>query len=143
VFLSQGRVYRWLHACSITVRLDTFARVAPINPFALLRSAQYVDDRAGRITVAELGEQWRTALLHVDTTAIRVGHALRLRGRCDLLIHAGASVKTVQLAFGHANPTITLNLYVHEWLDVLDRNRSLVDIALGTHETAATPAVSR
>jgi integrase len=61
-----------------------------------------------------------------------------------LLIHAGASVKTVQLALGHSTPTVTLNEYVHEWPDVLDRTRSLVDAALGTtSETAATSAGSR
>ncbi|MFF5292593.1 tyrosine-type recombinase/integrase [Paractinoplanes globisporus] len=60
-----------------------------------------------------------------------------------LLIHAGASVKTVQLALGHSTPTVTLNEYVHEWPDVLDRTRSLVDGALGGRETAATPAGSR
>ncbi|BBH71139.1 hypothetical protein ACTI_78240 [Actinoplanes sp. OR16] len=47
-----------------------------------------------------------------------------------LLINAGASVKTVQLALGHSTPTVTLNAYVHEWPDVLDRTRSLVDGAL-------------
>lgn len=60
-----------------------------------------------------------------------------------LLIHAGASVKTVQLALGHSTPTIILNQYVHEWPDVLDRTRALVDGALGVRETAATSAVSR
>jgi integrase len=60
-----------------------------------------------------------------------------------VLIHAGASVKTVQLALGHSTPTVTLNTYVHEWPDVLDRTRSLVDDALGGRETAATPAGSR
>ncbi|MFG3579114.1 site-specific integrase [Micromonospora chersina] len=60
-----------------------------------------------------------------------------------MLIHAGASVKTVQLSLGHSTPTVTLNTYVHEWPDVLDRNRLLIDGALGQHETAATPAVSR
>jgi hypothetical protein len=48
-----------------------------------------------------------------------------------VLIHAGASVKTVQLALGHSTPTVTLNTYVHEWPDVLDWTRSLVDDALG------------
>ena len=48
-----------------------------------------------------------------------------------LLIHAGASVKTVQLALGHSSPMITLNTYAHEWPDALDRTRSLVDSALG------------
>jgi len=53
-------------------------------------------------------------------------------------------VKTVQLAVGRSAPTVTLNVYVHEWPDVLDRTpRSLVDGALGRRETAATPAVSR
>lgn len=59
-----------------------------------------------------------------------------------LLIHAGASVKTVQLALGHSTPTITLNEYVHEWPDVLDRTRALVDGALGGREAAATWAGS-
>jgi integrase len=60
-----------------------------------------------------------------------------------VLIHAGASVKTVQLALGHSNPTITLNTYVHEWPDVLDRTRTLVDGALGQRETAVPPAEGR
>jgi integrase len=51
-----------------------------------------------------------------------------------LLIHNGASVKTVQLALGHA-PTITLNTYAHEWPDALDRTRALVDPALGRPTT--------
>jgi integrase len=48
-----------------------------------------------------------------------------------LLIHGGASVKTVQLALGHANPTVTLNTYVGEWPDAIDRTRNLVDAELG------------
>ena len=60
-----------------------------------------------------------------------------------LLIHAGASVKTVQMALGHSTPTITLNEYVHEWPDALDRTRALVDGALGMPEAAATSAGSR
>ena len=57
-----------------------------------------------------------------------------------LLIHAGASVKTVQLALCHSTPTITLNEYVHEWPDVLDRTRRWRS---GTREAAATSARSR
>lgn len=48
-----------------------------------------------------------------------------------LLIHAGASVKTVQLALGHSKPSITLDTYSHEWPDAVDRTRNLVDAALG------------
>lgn len=48
-----------------------------------------------------------------------------------LLIHAGASVKTVQMALGHSSPMITLNTYVGEWPEAIDRTRTLVDLALG------------
>jgi pilus assembly protein TadC len=44
---------------------------------------------------------------------------------------------------GHSTPTVTLNEYVHEWPDALDRTRSLVDGALGMPEAAATLAGSR
>ncbi len=47
------------------------------------------------------------------------------------LIHAGASVKTVQMALGHSTPTITLNTYVHEWPEAVDRTRNLIDAELG------------
>ncbi|WP_342751276.1 tyrosine-type recombinase/integrase [Actinopolyspora saharensis] len=49
-----------------------------------------------------------------------------------LLIRAGASVKSVQLALGHSSPTITLNTYTHEWPEALERTRSLIDSALGS-----------
>jgi hypothetical protein len=60
-----------------------------------------------------------------------------------VLIHAGASVKTVQLSLAHSTPTVTLNTYVQEWPDAVDRTRLPIDSALGQHETAATPAGSR
>jgi integrase len=47
-----------------------------------------------------------------------------------LLIHAGASVKTVQLALGHSKPSVTLDMYTHEWPDAIDRTRNLFDEAL-------------
>jgi integrase len=48
-----------------------------------------------------------------------------------LLIHSGASVKTVQKALGHSKPSVTLDMYVHDWPDAIDRTRNLVDAALG------------
>jgi integrase len=48
-----------------------------------------------------------------------------------LLIHKGASVKTVQLALGHSSPTITLNEYVGEWPEAHEKTRTIVDGALG------------
>jgi integrase len=47
------------------------------------------------------------------------------------LIHAGASVKTVQLALGHSTPMVTLNSYVGEWPEAIDRTRSIIDGQLG------------
>jgi integrase len=47
-----------------------------------------------------------------------------------VLIHGGASVKTVQLALGHTTPTITLNTYVGHWPDSIDTTRTLIDAAL-------------
>jgi integrase len=55
-----------------------------------------------------------------------------------LLIHNGASVKTVQLALGHSTPMITLNTYAHKWPDALDRTRVLVDAALARPGSGAT-----
>lgn len=46
------------------------------------------------------------------------------------LIHAGRSVKVVQLALGHSNPTITLNTYVHEWPGQDERTRDVLESAL-------------
>jgi integrase len=65
-------------------------------------------------------------------------HALR-HYFASLLIFSGASVKTVQMALGHATPTITLNTYVGLWPDQTDRTRTLIDAAL---DAAAIEGVS-
>jgi integrase len=57
-----------------------------------------------------------------------------------LLIHAGASVKTVQLALGHSTPTVTLNTYVGQWPDQIDRTRTLVEDALGAFPAEVSAA---
>ncbi|GAA3143291.1 hypothetical protein GCM10010466_37840 [Planomonospora alba] len=57
-----------------------------------------------------------------------------------LLIHRGASVKTVQLALGHSTPTVTLNTYVGEWPEAQERTRALVDSALGRVPRMCPPA---
>jgi hypothetical protein len=54
-----------------------------------------------------------------------------------------SAVASSAAALGHSTPTVTLNTYVHERPDVLDRTRALVDGALGQGKTAATPARSR
>ena len=85
---------------------------------------------------------WSAARTKVGLPARSGIHTLR-HYHATVLIHAGASVKAVQLALGHSSPIITLNTYVHEWPDAVDRTRSLIDGALGQGRTAAKSARSR
>lgn len=121
-------------------------RVDPRNPVErdvqLLFTTQYGRpvNRSGWSTV------WRRALKRADEKARLEAYA---RGEQDAkgvtqgwtmhalrhffatsLIHRGASVKTVQLALGHSKPSITLDTYTHEWPDVTERTRTLMDDAL-------------
>jgi integrase len=59
------------------------------------------------------------------------------------LIHAGASVKTVQLALGHSTPMITLNTYVGEWPEAIDRTRTIIDGTLGVPRMCPEKAATR
>lgn len=74
---------------------------------------------------------WRVAVRKAGLPEGFGLHGLR-HYYATLLIHSGASVKTVQLALGHSTPTITMETYLHEWPDSIDRTRSLVNDALGT-----------
>jgi hypothetical protein len=56
------------------------------------------------------------------------------------LIHQGASVKRVQLALGHATPTITLNTYLGEWPDTDQETSAIMDAALGQVPRMCPPA---
>lgn len=84
---------------------------------------------------ASFSRIWQAA---VAKAGLPKGYGLRdLRHYfATVLIFGGANVKTVQLAMGHATPTITLNTYVGYWPDAVDRTRSLVDAALGTSTAA-------
>ncbi len=80
----------------------------------------------------------RAAWSHVWALAVRKAglpagfglHGLR-HFFATSLIHAGASPKTVQLACGHSSPMVTLNTYVGEWPEAVDRTRVIMDAALG------------
>ncbi|WP_424528742.1 site-specific integrase [Sphaerisporangium viridialbum] len=81
---------------------------------------------------------YRATWAHIWAPAARVAdmpkgvglHCLR-HYFATLLIHKGASVKTVQLALGHSTPVVTLNTYVGEWPEAQEKTRALVDGALG------------
>lgn len=73
---------RWVDDRGAT-RTQSFERKADAerhdaNVRADLSRGQYIDERAGRITVAALADRWRRDQLHIESTAILVEHAVRL-----------------------------------------------------------------
>lgn len=114
----------------------------PRRPVRRAAALLFLGGKGEPVNAATFSRTWGKARAAVGLPPRWGIHGLR-HYYATVLIHAGASVKTVQLALGHSTPTVTLNTYVHEWPDVLDRTRSLVDGALGASKTAATPARSR
>ncbi|WP_344621243.1 site-specific integrase [Actinosynnema pretiosum] len=91
----------------------------------------FTSARGQAVTGGHWGGPWRAARASVAGVPDNFGiHGLR-HYFATLLIHCGASVKTVQAALGHASPITTLNVYAHEWPEAVDRTRNLVDSALG------------
>lgn len=80
---------------------------------------------------------WTPAVARADLPKGFGFHGLR-HYFATVLIHGGASVKTVQLALGHTTPTVTLNTYVGHWPDAIETTRALIDSAL---RRPATPAL--
>ena len=85
----------------------------------------------GAVNAAVFSRTWSAARAAVGLPDRWGIHGLR-HDYTTVLIHAGASVKTVQLALGHSTQTVTL-----------DCTGALVDGAFGQDRTAATPARSR
>jgi len=96
------------------------------------RSAQlvFVNEWGQPVHRASWSQVWALAARKAGLPAGFGLHGLR-HFFATSLIHAGASVKTVQLACGHSNPTTTLNTYVGEWPEAVDRTRAIMDAALG------------
>jgi integrase len=74
---------RWIDPDSGETRTEVFERKVDadrhdVNMHADISRGQYVDPRAGKITVADYGEQWRALQLHRDSTAVMVERAFRL-----------------------------------------------------------------
>lgn len=110
----------------------------PRRPVRRVAKLLITNDNGKAVHRASWSHVWAPA---VKATGLPEGfglHGLR-HYFATLLIHAGASVKTVQLALGHSSPTVTLNTYTHEWPEAVDRTRTLVDAALG--EPAAASAL--
>ncbi|MEY8039152.1 tyrosine-type recombinase/integrase [Saccharopolyspora cebuensis] len=103
--------------------------VDPKNPARRPSRLLFTTTSGLPVTRSNWSPVWRSAVKRAGLPAGFGLHGLR-HYFATLLIHSGASVKTVQLALGHSTPTITLNTYAHEWPEAVDRTRTLVDSAL-------------
>lgn len=123
------------HYPATTVTLtDETGKQAVSRPTELL----FTTGRGTPVSSSAWSVVWRSAIKRAKLPAEGFTlHSLR-HYFATLLIHNGASVKTVQLALGHASADITLKTYLHEWPDQLDRTRNLVDAALGQRSSAAS-----
>jgi integrase len=119
-------------------------RVNPVPQFVIDAIAEHLrpyptgDD--GTLFVTESGNAWRhdfygsekfkaavrTARLPESTTAHDLRHAY-----ASILLHAGEAVTTVANRLGHANPTVTLNVYGHLMPGQDDRARTALKEAWG------------
>jgi Phage integrase family len=111
----------------------------PRKPVRRTAKLLFVNGNGDPIHRASWSQPWAPAVERVGLPKGFGYHGLR-HYFATLLIHAGASVKTVQLALGHSTPAITLNTYTHEWPDAVDRTRNLVDAALGRAGSAVRAA---
>lgn len=121
--------------------IDIMDRTDRTHPAVRRARLLFLNDSDGPMYRANWSRIWRPA---VRAVGLPPGYGLRdLRHYfATLLIFAGANVKTVQLAMGHATPTITLNVYTGLWPDAVDRTRSLVDAKLGKRPPGAITASS-
>jgi integrase len=132
--VSESLAWHIEHFPPIEVEVDD--ETDPRNPVRRMARLLFTNAKGLPVHRASWSLVWAPA---VRATGLPKGfglHGLR-HYYATLLIHNGASVKTVQLALGHSSPTVTLNTYTHEWPDAIDRTRSIVDAALGRPKVAA------
>lgn len=115
--------------------------VDPRKPFMRDVELLFTTSNGRMVNRSNWSRVWRSALARADKLAraadpegpgVTQGwglHSLR-HYFATSLIHRGASVKSVQLALGHSKPSITLDTYTHEWPDVTERTRTLMEDAL-------------
>jgi integrase len=73
----------------------------------------FSDAKGNRIRRNAIGHVWRRAAIKAEVTGHSF-HSLR-HFAASGMIAAGLSVVAVQRHLGHANPSITLNVYGHLW----------------------------
>ncbi len=110
----------------------------------------FTDSKGDGIRRSALGHIWRRAAIKVNDDAAakklppvivdRTPHDLR-HYAASVLIHMGASVKTVQKQLGHASATTTLDCYAHLWPDGEDNTRKALDAGLSQVVSFSCPTV--
>lgn len=111
---------------------DTFVFRRPVG-FAQSRST---DADAKRIpSIQSLADELTTACKRAGVPRLTL-HSLR-HMHISLLAHAGVPVKAVQQRVGHANPSITLNIYTHALGDADRRAADALDTLLGNKPNQA------
>lgn len=120
-------------AKGVMVADDTDPRRPRTRPAQLL----FTNPRGEPISRSVWAKAWAPAAREVGLPTGTGFHTLR-HYFATLLIFSGANVKTVQMALGHASPTITLDTYVGLWPEQIDRTRTLIDQALLTENVDAT-----
>jgi integrase len=84
---------------------------------------------------------WRTATTGAGLPDVRFQQLRHFYA--SALIRAGESVKTVQVALGHASAVETLQIYVGLWPDHDQRTRAAIDgLRLSQPTSAAAPDAS-
>ncbi len=112
------------------VEVEVDDETDPRKPVRRMARLVFTNEWGQPIHRASWSHVWALAVKKVDLPAGFGLHGLR-DFFATSLIHAGASVKTVQLALGHSTPMITLNTYVGEWPEAVDRTRTIIDGTLG------------
>jgi integrase len=67
------------------------------------------------VTASVFDKSWRHARHSAGLAGVRF-HDLR-HAAASMMIHAGWNINQVSKQLGHANPTMTLNIYAHLWPD--------------------------
>jgi integrase len=80
------------------------------------------------VTASIFDKSWRIARSQTGLTRVRF-HDLR-HAAASIMIHAGWNINQVSRQLGHANATMTLNVYAHLWPDSFDDALRKIDAYL-------------
>jgi integrase len=113
------------------------ARVVHLPHRVAKSLVEHMDEHDGPlicpVTASVFDKSWRHARTTCGLTRVRF-HDLR-HAAASIMIHAGWNINQVSKQLGHANATMTLNVYAHLWPDSFDEAIAKLDTYLG-HDSA-------